>query len=129
MLKHDYLKKEADLKTTGHETTKGRRGEIYGARGRLLVSNMPCHDVSITPCNIASKDDGKLAAILATELELDYAEVLEKISRKRRTVRDEDGSTREVPVKYAQIAVNVPLEKSRALREKLKAAGVSRNVH
>ena len=62
---HAMYYSEARKKYVTEKKTKGRRGEIFDNGGSLLVGNMPRQNVSVTPCNIKSSDDARLAKILA----------------------------------------------------------------
>ncbi len=126
---HDNYYREARLKYVTSKTTSGARGEIFDRDGHLFIGNMPCQDVSITPCNIKIQDDSRVAAIISRTLKLKYDEVYAKVSNKQRTVRKEDGSIRTQPRQYALIARNIPLEQSRKLKELLVKYKVARNVH
>ncbi len=126
---HDDYYKEARKKYVASKTIKGIRGEIFDRNGNLLIANMPCQDVTITPCNIARENDRKLARLIAGTLELNFDTVLGKISNKTRLVTQPDGSKVEAPRQYDMIARNVPLEKSRKLQELLKKHKLSRDVH
>ena len=129
IIKHAEYYKEARKKYVTSETIKGRRGQIYDFDGNLLIGNMPCHNVTITPCNIKPQQDAELANIISSTLNLEYDKVLAKISRKTRNDIDGNGKTIVRPVKYALIATNVSLEKTANLREALKAAELDKNVH
>ena len=94
--KHDELYKEAKAKYITSKEVKGTRGQIYDKLGNLLIGNMPCQDVTITPCNIKSENDSNVAAIIARNLNLDYREVLQKVANKTRKTKAQDGA-RETP--------------------------------
>ena len=126
--RHDYYYSEARKKYVASEKTKGVRGEIFDAQGNLLVGNMPCQDVTITPCNIKVKDEKNLALILARLLKIDYHEVLSKIRNKTRVVV-KDGKEKVLPRQYAMIARNVPLNEARHLKEVLQSHRLGRDVH
>lgn len=126
--RHDYYYAEARKKYVAKEKFKGTRGEIFDAQGNLLVGNMPCLDVSITPCNIKSKHDKNVAVIISRVLKIDYQKVLAKVSKKTRTV-NKDGKTEVRPLQYAMIARNVPLAEALHLKTVLENHKLSRNVH
>ncbi|MBE6366815.1 MAG: penicillin-binding protein 2 [Lentisphaerae bacterium] len=127
--RHDYYYTEARKKYVASEKLKGARGEIFDAQGNLLVGNMPCQDVSITPCNIKSKYDKNIALIISRLLKLDYQTVLAKVSNKTRIVTDKNGNPKTLPRQYAMIARNVPLPEARHLQEVLRSHKLGRHVH
>ena len=127
--KHDYYYAEARSKYVTSKTVKGIRGEIFDRHGSLLIGNMPCQDVTATPCNIKSKNDAKTALVISRILKIDYDEVLKKISSKTRTETAEDGTVKTLPRHYAMIARNVPLQTARQLQEALKMLKLDKGVH
>ena len=126
---HRELQDKAWKKYTYKKKISGKRGEIFDINGNLLVGNMPCQDVTITPCNIKPEDDERISRLLADFLKIDYKTVYEKVSSKTRQVKNREGKLVERPRQYAMIARNVPLDDARALRELLKKNDLSRNVH
>ena len=126
---HRDLQHKAWKKYTYKKKISGKRGEIFDVNGNLLVGNMPCQDVTITPCNIKPEDDERISRLLADFLKIDYKSVYEKVSSKTRQVKNREGKLVERPRQYAMIARNVPLDDARALRELLKKNDLSRNVH
>ena len=129
IVKHDYLYEEARKKYVTSKEVKGNRGQVLDNLGHLLIGNMPCQDVSITPCNIKSEDDSRVAAIISRTLRLDYNEVFAKVSNKTRQVTQKDGSTVSKPRMYALIARNIPLPVSRQLKSILAKQHLARDVH
>ena len=127
--KHDELYKEAKAKYITSKEVKGTRGQIYDKLGNLLIGNMPCQDVTITPCNIKSENDSNVAAIIARNLNLDYREVLQKVANKTRKTKAQDGSYQNTPRQYALIARKVPLAISRKLKAELIKHDLARHVH
>ena len=126
---HDTLYEEARAKYVTSKEVKGTRGQVFDKMGNLLIGNMPCQDVTITPCNIKSENDAKIARIISGTLDLDYQEVLQKVSNKTRQVKQKDGSIKTEPRKYAQIVRNVPLPKARTLKSILVKNNLARDVH
>ena len=129
IVRHEHYYEKARGKYVTSQTTRGARGEIFDADGNLLVGNMPCQDVTITPCNIKKEFDRELTAILCHCLELDFQPVYAKVSRKSRSVTDASGKQCEKPVQYAMIAREVPLEKARELKNILMERNLSGGVH
>ncbi|MBE6369544.1 MAG: penicillin-binding protein 2 [Lentisphaerae bacterium] len=127
--RHDYYYTEARNKYVTSKKLKGVRGEIFDMHGNLLAGNMPCQNVSVTPCNIKAQDDEKISRLIAETLGLDYEYVLKRVSLKTRTVKDESGKVLTLPLKYALIANNIHLEDARYLRQVLKKHSLARNVH
>ena len=127
--RHDYYYTEARNKYVTSKKIKGTRGEIFDVHGNLLAGNMPCQNVTVTPCNIKARDDEKISRIISETLGLDYDHVYSRVSRKTRTVKDDDGKEKTLPLKYALIANNIHLEDARRLREVLKENSLARNVH
>ena len=127
--KHDYYYTEARKKYVHSEKTSGIRGEIFDINGNLLIGNMPCQDISVTPCNIKKEDDRKVAVILARTLKLNFSEVFSKISSKTRQEKQADGSVKVLPRQYAMIVRNVPLTEARKVKELLQKHKVGRHVH
>lgn len=126
---HDKLYNEARGKYVTSKVVKGTRGQVFDKHGNLLIGNMPCQDVTITPCNIKKENDSNVAAIISRTLHLDYDEVLGKVSAKTRQVRQKDGSLVEKPRLYALIARNVPLTTARRLKAILSKYNLARDVH
>ena len=126
---HENLYAEARAKYITSKEVKGTRGQVFDKLGNLLIGNMPCQDVSITPCNIKVENDSKTARIIAKTLGLEYQEVLKKVSNKTRQVKQNDGSIKTSPRQYAQIARNVPLIKARKLKTVLQEHLLARDVH
>ena len=129
IIQHKDLQDQAWKKYTFPKKVSGKRGEIFDSHGNLLVGNMPCQDVTITPCNIKPEDDQRIARLLADSLQLDFDTVYKKVSDKTRQVKDSSGKIVERPRQYAMIARNIPLEESRKLHSLLKKNGLARNVH
>ena len=126
---HQHYYREARAKYVTSRTLKGTRGEIFDVHGNLLIGNMPCQDISITPCNIKSKYDSKLAGILSRTLKLDFQEVYDKVSGKQRYEKQPDGTVKTIPRQYARIARNIPLGQARKLQKILKEHKLARDVH
>ena len=126
---HQELQEKARKKYTYKKKVSGKRGEIFDVNGNLLVGNMPCQDVTVTPCNIKPEDDARISRLIADFLKIDYKMVYEKVSSKTRQVKDKDGKLVDRPRQYAMIARNIPLEEARALRNLLQKNGLARNVH
>ena len=129
VVRHNEYYKEARKKYVVKTKLKGSRGQVYDFNGNLLIGNMPRQDVTITPCNIKPQQDAELARILADELNLDYNEVLAKVSRKTRSDTDKNGKTLVRPVKYALITNAITLDAAASLQSRLKEAELDRNVH
>ena len=129
IVRHEHYYEQARAKYVTSQTTRGARGEIFDCDGNLLVGNMPCRNVSITPCNIKKEHDRETAALLGYYLQLPFTEVYEKVTRKTREVTDPDGRTVAKPNQYAPIARNVPLETARALQAKLQERKLLTGVH
>ena len=126
---HQDLYKEAQKKYITSKVVKGSRGQVMDKNGNLLIGNLPCQDVTVTPCNIKSEDDSNAAAIIARQLKLNYSEVLKKISAKTRQVKQKDGSVVVKPNQYAMIARNIPLPDARRLKKELEKHKLARHVH
>ena len=126
---HDLYYREARAKYVASKTTSGIRGEIFDRDGHLFIGNMPCQDITITPCNIKVQDDKRVAAIISRTLKLDFDEVYAKVANKTRTVRKADGTVKTMPRQYAMIARNIPLPQSRKLKALLTKYKVARDVH
>ena len=129
IVKHDSLYEEARKKYVTSKVVKGSRGQVLDKHGNLLIGNMPCQDISITPCNIKSEDDSNVAAIISRTLHLDYTEVSAKVANKTRQVKQKDGSYQNKPRMYALIARNVPLTTARQLKNILVKHQLARDVH
>lgn len=68
-----------------------KRGKIYDVNGNILAMSVPVETISINPGKVAysnkkSVKNETLAQGLATTLELDYNEVLEKVNKKSSVV-------------------------------------------
>ena len=126
---HQDLYKEAQKKYITSKVVKGSRGQVMDKNGNLLIGNLPCQDVTVTPCNIKSEEDSNAAAIIARQLKLNYSEVLKKISAKTRQVKQKDGSVVVKPNQYAMIARNIPLPDARRLKKELEKHKLARHVH
>ena len=126
---HKDLYKEAQKKYITSKVVKGSRGQVMDKLGNLLIGNLPCQDVTITPCNIKSQDDSNVAAIISRTLKLDYNEVLSKVSAKTRQIKQKNGSFVTRANKYAMIARNVPLPEARRLKQELAKHKLARDVH
>lgn len=126
---HDLYYREARAKYVASKTTSGIRGEIFDRDGHLFIGNMPCQDITITPCNIKVQDDKRVAAIISRTLKIDFDEVYAKVANKTRTVKKADGTVKTLPRQYAMIARNIPLTQSRKLKALLTKYKVARDVH
>ncbi len=129
IINHEHYYAEARAKYVTSKTTSGIRGEIFDSQGNLLVGNMPCSDISITPCNIKPEQDAAVAMLLSRCLKLDFREVLAKVSRKTRQVTADDGKSETRPNQYAMIARNVPLAESRKLKALLDQRNLAAGIH
>lgn len=129
IVRHEHYYEKARGKYVTSQTTRGSRGQIYDVDGNLLVGNMPCQDITITPCNIRKELDGEVSALLSSFLDLPLAEVEAKVSRKTRETVDASGKTAVRPVQYAMIARNVPLDKARKLHNAVRERGLLTCVH
>lgn len=129
IVRHEHYYDEARAKYVASATVRGTRGEIFDSLGNLMVGNMPCQNITVTPCNIKPSSDRELTALFVQLLDLDFNEVYGKISRKTRQITDDEGKTETRPNQYAMITRNVPLETSRKLKalldERKLAAGVN----
>lgn len=126
---HEHYYAQARAKYVTSRTVKGVRGEVFDVNGNILISNMPAQDVTVTPCNIKSKYDSRITAIIARTLDLDHNTVYDKISSKERQIKQDDGTVKSVPRQYALIARNVPLGLARRLHALLKKEKLARDVH
>ena len=127
--KHEELYREAQKKYITSKEVKGSRGQVMDKLGNLLIGNMPCQDITLTPCNIKSEDDSNVAAIISRTLKLNYHEVLKKISGKTRKIKQKNGKIVTRPCKYAMIARNIPLPDARRLKAELAKHKLARDVH
>jgi len=129
IVRHEHYYEKARGKYVTSQTTRGTRGQIFDIDGNLLVGNMPCQDVTITPCNIKKEHDREVTALLCHHLGLPAAEVGAKVAFKTRETADASGKIITKPVQYALIARQVPLEKARALQTALRERGLLPGVH
>lgn len=126
---HDSYLKEARKKYITSKKIIGTRGQIFDRHGNLLVGNMPCEEVFITPCNIKPQNDILVSRIIAGCVGMSFHDVYNKVSAKTRKQKQPDGSYKTVDRQYALIARRVPLLQTRRLRELLKKNDVSKGVH
>ena len=83
-----YLKEEAYASSVRNSVISPKRGKIYDKNGKILAASVQVDTVTISPSRIAVKNDPeatnelkeKVAHALADSLELNYEEVLVKVT-------------------------------------------------
>ncbi len=127
----DELKSKAASKYRGSRKTVGKRGEIYDKNGNLLVGNMPCVTLYIDPTHVKTPlKRQQMAATLAREIGKDAAELEAKLTPERpklnssgKPVLNKDGKPVMVPVRYAILAKQIPMDKAAKLRKFMNESG------
>ena len=74
------LKEAANRQQTTNRIISAKRGNIYDSTGKLLAASAPVDTVSINPSRIDKDDKEKVAKAFSTIFELDYDEMLEKVT-------------------------------------------------
>ena len=83
LIKGEELKAMAYIQQTLDRNINPKRGTIYDATGKtVLAISSSVETVSVTPVNIDKNDREKIANALSNILELDYENVLKKISKR-----------------------------------------------
>ncbi len=119
VIRHEELYDKARKQYTAIKTTVSKRGEIFDSNGNLLVGNTPCDDIIADP-SIVANDLNKCrqaSKLLAHYLKLDYKTIYAKLSRAKRTFKDEKGKQVTRKIRYAVIARKVPLKTSEKLKK------------
>ena len=128
IIRHDELYTKAKSKYTCVTTKTGKRGEIYDFSGNLLVGNAPCTDICADPSEAGDEEEcKKTAEFFAKELKIDKDELYGHLMEKTITVKDDDGTERKVPKKFAVIDVKVDYDLAERLKidvENLKIKGI-----
>jgi cell division protein FtsI (penicillin-binding protein 3)/stage V sporulation protein D (sporulation-specific penicillin-binding protein) len=104
MIKHDEYAGLAAEKHVGQQSIYAERGTIVDANGEVLAQNMP-NETVVADATLV-KNVGTLAPLLAQMLDEPLAEIREKLETGR---------------PYIVLKREVPLQTTRALREKLEA--------
>ncbi len=119
--RHDELFSRAKEQYTAVVKTQGKRGEIFDYNSNLLVGNIPCSTIIADPVETGDNEQcEKAAKILSAALGLPEKDIFKELTQKTRTKRLDDGTTREIPRRYAFIAKEIPLPESEKLQEKLR---------
>ncbi|MBR7127185.1 MAG: penicillin-binding protein 2 [Lentisphaeria bacterium] len=135
----EYLEK-ARKRYVKKVESSGQRGKIYSDNGTLLVSNVPCFNVSVDPDYIYQKDKKgnlrvRVAYVLSQFTKKPYKEIFDKLSplrpvydKNHQIVYDENGKAKMQPSKYVMIARNVSLEEGQTLLNDLRKYKANRGV-
>lgn len=126
--RHEELYSKAKSKYTCVTTKTGNRGEIYDFSGNLLVGNVPCADICADPSEAGGADECRqIAEFFASALKSDAREIERKLMDKSISVKQEDGTVKSVPRRFAIIASKVDFGHSERLKlevERRKFKGV-----
>lgn len=79
--------RHASVTRWGQITIRERRGDVLDRHGRRLATSLDTPSVAVDPIGVREEDRVSLARELAHILELDQAEILEKLSRETRYQR------------------------------------------
>ncbi len=128
IIKHEYYLKEARSRYTTTRITTGKRGEIYDNTGNLLVSNLPCVNITCDPYNLTGDSQRrKLAYILAKHLDDTYESFYKKLSPIRpkynsdgKPLLNPDGSPVVLPRRYVMLKRGASLDETAQIREQTR---------